>query len=448
MESIEKTPTQAGKQSLQKVRMFGTTLILFFGFYFYFQHTLPQKVQSLARPNTSNIILEVAQEIRKKIDTAEKIILKNESPENYLLTRNFLQEESFPFHFIKQMDSNLLFYNFLPFYGVSEDYIADFFGRTVKNHAGKILIDSQNLDAPTGLTQNGEVLYIADAGLGQVLQYDGELKVLVDELIYPTGLTYLDGKLYIADTEANQVYIFENGEKAIFAGTGESGYSGDNKSAKKAILNGPTGLSINESHLFVADSKNNVIRAIDLNSHIISTIAGNKEFQEKNNCTNLHPTKCALNFPTAIHWNNDELLIGDTFHNRVLSIKKGTVDNKVNSLHFFNTSVDKNIEEPYMITVASNISQPLGIFKSQDQFAIVSLDQKDMLQAYFIHKRKKQTVGKLSRFVADQFFVHLEHKINLNEKSLTFEHLADKQIVKLIFDDPNEQTPFEMALMY
>src|SRR5262249_4645390 len=62
------------------------------------------------------------------------------------------------------------------------------------------------------------------------------------------------------------------------AGTAEQGYSGDGGPARQATLAGPKGLAYGPGGiLFVADTENHAIRAIDLNTGIISTVLGTGE---------------------------------------------------------------------------------------------------------------------------------------------------------------------------
>jgi len=96
------------------------------------------------------------------------------------------------------------------------------------------------------------------------------------ELNNPTGVA-IDG--------IGNIYIAEFGNKCIrkinvtgiistIAGTGTSGFSGDNGPATIAELSWPNGLKVDASgNIFFADVYNNRIRKID-NSGIITTIAG------------------------------------------------------------------------------------------------------------------------------------------------------------------------------
>ena len=83
------------------------------------------------------------------------------------------------------------------------------------------------------------------------------------------------GNLYVSDTDNHVVRkIDTNGIITTFAGTGQSGYSGDGGPAAEAKLHNPSGLAVDSvGNLYVADSANHVIRVVDT-SGTIGTIAG------------------------------------------------------------------------------------------------------------------------------------------------------------------------------
>ena len=66
------------------------------------------------------------------------------------------------------------------------------------------------------------------------------------------------------------------GAVTTVAGNGTAGYSGDGGAATAAELSDPDGLALDGSgDLFIADSDNNVIREVNLDTGIITTVAGN-----------------------------------------------------------------------------------------------------------------------------------------------------------------------------
>jgi len=86
------------------------------------------------------------------------------------------------------------------------------------------------------------------------------------------------GNLYIADYFAHKVRKVDSTTQTIstVAGTGKAGYSGDGGLGTQAQLNHPSSVGAdNAGNLYIADQYNNRIRAIDLQSDIISTYALN-----------------------------------------------------------------------------------------------------------------------------------------------------------------------------
>lgn len=96
----------------------------------------------------------------------------------------------------------------------------------------------------------------------------------------PEGMTFDSTKriLYVADTGNHQVKAIDMNSMLVFiiAGDGVSGYFGDSGFANLSRLSFPTGITIDteKNRLFVADNGNYVVRVIDLNSGEIHTFAG------------------------------------------------------------------------------------------------------------------------------------------------------------------------------
>jgi sugar lactone lactonase YvrE len=88
-----------------------------------------------------------------------------------------------------------------------------------------------------------------------------------------------DGRLLIADTYNRRVLQLDpaSGIVSAFAGTGETGFSGDGGPAAKARLSDAYSLALSKDRgtVFIADIQNRRIRAVDLASGTIRTVAGN-----------------------------------------------------------------------------------------------------------------------------------------------------------------------------
>ena len=88
-----------------------------------------------------------------------------------------------------------------------------------------------------------------------------------------------DRQLYVADTFNNAVRRIDpvTGRVTRYAGTGEKGFSGDGGQAAAAQLSGAFAIDIRDSTLYIADLGNRRIRAVDMATGMIRTVAGNGE---------------------------------------------------------------------------------------------------------------------------------------------------------------------------
>jgi DNA-binding beta-propeller fold protein YncE len=84
------------------------------------------------------------------------------------------------------------------------------------------------------------------------------------------------GRAYIAEMGGNRVTVLApDGTHRVLAGTGVQGLSGDDGPADQARLNGPHHLLVGpDGQLYIADTFNNVVRRVNLQSGVISRVAG------------------------------------------------------------------------------------------------------------------------------------------------------------------------------
>ncbi|MEZ5403370.1 MAG: prolyl oligopeptidase family serine peptidase [Bryobacteraceae bacterium] len=98
--------------------------------------------------------------------------------------------------------------------------------------------------------------------------------------VEPFGIAF-DSKnnAYVVEYKGNRLHrIAPDGTATIFAGSREAGFAGDGGPARDARFHEPHGIVISpRDELYVADTHNNRVRRIDLNTGIITTIAGNGE---------------------------------------------------------------------------------------------------------------------------------------------------------------------------
>jgi DNA-binding beta-propeller fold protein YncE len=149
---------------------------------------------------------------------------------------------------------------------------------------------------PSGLASDGEWLYVADsegssiravpfdprrevrtvvgtAGLGVARLFtfgDVDGPAARVRLQHPLGLAFYAGQLYLADTYNHKIKAVDpaSGEVRTIAGTGKPGHSDE-----PAGFYEPGGLAAAGGKLFVADTDNQLIRVIDLAGRKVSTLA-------------------------------------------------------------------------------------------------------------------------------------------------------------------------------
>ncbi len=139
-------------------------------------------------------------------------------------------------------------------------------------------------------------------------------------LILPSAIVFDPaGNLYIAETGNHVIRKVDTlGHITTVAGTATQGYSGDSGPATSAQLDSPQGLALSNTTLYIADTHNHRIRAVDLTTNIITTIAGTTPGFSGDNAP---ATSAHLNLPTAITLDTTgNLYIADTANHRIRRI--------------------------------------------------------------------------------------------------------------------------------
>ena len=144
-------------------------------------------------------------------------------------------------------------------------------------------------------------------------------------LNFPTAVTVdRQGHLYIADTMNHRVRRVEAGTGTIttIAGIGHPRYGGDGGPAAAAALNEPAALAVSDADiLYVADQSNNRVRAIDLKTGFIRTVAGTGSAAY--NGDGIPATEADLAGPSGLSITEDgTLFIADTFNGRIRAIDR------------------------------------------------------------------------------------------------------------------------------
>jgi hypothetical protein len=139
------------------------------------------------------------------------------------------------------------------------------------------------------------------------------------------GLAFTGGKLYIAETLSHRIRVVDLETNVIetFAGTGDAGYSGDGGPALEATFDAPRDLEIGpEGDLYVADTDNHVIRAINLDSGVVRTVVGTGE-PGRDATDGKLATKTRLKRPFGIEFDAEgNLFVMDTLNSRILEVAR------------------------------------------------------------------------------------------------------------------------------
>ncbi len=135
------------------------------------------------------------------------------------------------------------------------------------------------------------------------------------------------GDLFIADTDNNEVdeVNLATGTEIIVAGDGTAGDTGDGKLATDTELDSPEGVAVDGiGHLFIADTLNNEIREVNLNSGILTTIAGDGTAGYTPSTSGVSATAAELNNPIGVALDNfGDLFIADSGNNLIEEIEPG-----------------------------------------------------------------------------------------------------------------------------
>jgi DNA-binding beta-propeller fold protein YncE len=186
--------------------------------------------------------------------------------------------------------------------------------------------------------QNGRIRMIDAGGIINTIAGDGMLgyagdggPALMAQFSWARGsnpnpsgaIVHHEGKLYISDTESDVIRVMDlaTGMIDAFAGTGESGDSGDDGPAIDAQLNAPRDLEIGpDGDLYFADTDNSKVRAIDLETGVIRTVVGTGELGIEDS-DGMLATEIKLRRPFGIAFDPEgNLYVMDTLNSRIVKV--------------------------------------------------------------------------------------------------------------------------------
>ena len=142
------------------------------------------------------------------------------------------------------------------------------------------------------------------------------------------GIAVVDNLVYIADTNNNRVrrINLDTGIIDCIAGNSSArGYSGDGGPATLATFDDPLDMKLGpDGRLYVVDRNNNVVRAIDLGAGIIETVLGNGSSCDVafDTCPDVAAARdMQLNHPYGLTFDaKGDLYVADTDNNRIIKV--------------------------------------------------------------------------------------------------------------------------------
>jgi DNA-binding beta-propeller fold protein YncE len=173
---------------------------------------------------------------------------------------------------------------------------------------------------------SGTVRYIVGQGIGKD-RFAGDGGLATCALLNFPSAVAVDsaGTLFIADTWNHRIRRVDSKTGVIqtVAGTGQSKWTGDGGSGVSASLNEPVALVLDGTCLYIADQSNNRIRMLDLDSGVITTVAGTGD--SGYNGDGMPAVESALAGPSGLALDQEgNLYIADTFNGRIRMIDRNT----------------------------------------------------------------------------------------------------------------------------
>ncbi|MEJ2481809.1 MAG: hypothetical protein P8049_01420, partial [Gemmatimonadota bacterium] len=206
---------------------------------------------------------------------------------------------------------------------------------------------------------NGQADVIA--GTGETGTSPDGVPALGSELASPHGVAVdVDGTIFVSEARGARIRtIRPDGTLGTVAGTGEPGFSGDGGAAASAQLDFPLGLDRAGASLYIADGGNHRIRAVDLVTGTIRTVAGSGQpgFAGDGGPA----VGASLRQPNDVAVLEDEsrIYIADTFNHRIRLVRQAS-----GTIETFAGTGDEEFSGELFDAGATSLSEPRGVATS------------------------------------------------------------------------------------
>ena len=131
-----------------------------------------------------------------------------------------------------------------------------------------------------------------------------------------------EGNAYLVLREGNAVFRLDPraGRLRRIAGTGETGFTGDGGPGGVATFNGPKGIaySASDDSLYIVDTENHAIRRLSLGSGVLDTVLGTGE---RGDGPDGDPMRCRLARPHGVCAHEGVLYVTDSENHRVRALE-------------------------------------------------------------------------------------------------------------------------------
>ena len=199
------------------------------------------------------------------------------------------------------------------------------YGGAIQNSLTNLTSDRHTLlgnsnapfSGPQGLATDGTYLYVADTYNEKIQKITlansatsrfnlNSLQGEVQPLLEPVDVTVSSTYLYILDRGFRRVLevSLAGGTPTVIAGGGSTGYT--DGFGISAQFNSPNAITNTQDSLFIADTCNNTIRRIDLDTNIVTSL-----LPPEPGCGSGSSDSDKLNSPTDLTTNGSQLYIAD-----------------------------------------------------------------------------------------------------------------------------------------
>ena len=237
---------------------------------------------------------------------------------------------------------------------------------------------------------SGTVRYIVGQGMGRD-RFAGDGGLATQALLNFPSAVAVDhtGALFIADTLNHRVRRVDpqTGKIETVVGTGQTKWSGDGGLGIATTLNEPVALAIHGTQLYIADQSNNRIRMLDLETQVITTVAGTGD--SGYNGDGMPAIDSGLAGPSGLALDAEgNLYVADTFNGRIRMIAKDT--------GIISTFAGDGAEFRYERGAnerATALSRPYGIAITADGQVLITDSDNHLLRQWDSQKKEMSLVA-------------------------------------------------------